>query len=184
MMKSKNAMELITKEMVDPTATGLSRKQLDSGEVFVFGWKPKLEYAWDNGPAIGRYLAELKNGRIMGKRCDKSGRVMIPPRMFCELSWQPSGEWVPLKDTGVVNTFVISHVDWKAGRLDIEGGVRPFTPAVIEIDGASPGMGILHHLDNVDPEKIEIGMKVRAVWKPAEEREGSITDIRYFEPMD
>ena len=184
MMKSKNAMELITKEMVDPTATGLNRKKLDSGEVFVFGWEPKLEYAWDNGPAIGRYLTELKNGRIVGKRCDKCHRVMIPPRMFCELCWVPSGEWVFVKDTGVVNTFVISHVDWKAGRLDIEGGVRPFTPAVIEIDGAAPGMGILHHLDNVDPKKIKIGMKVRAVWKPAEEREGSITDIRYFEPID
>lgn len=184
MMKSKNAMELITKEKVDPTATGLKRKELDSGKVLVFGWTPKLEYAWDNGPAIGRYLAELKNGRIIGKRCNKCHRVMIPPRMFCELCWRPSGDWVFVKDTGVVNTFVISHVDWKAGRLDIEGGVRPFTPAVIEIDGAAPGMGILHLLDDVDPKKIAIGMKVRAVWKPADEREGAITDIRYFKPMD
>jgi uncharacterized OB-fold protein len=75
-------------------------------------------------------------------------------------------------------------VDWKAGRLDIEGGVRPFTPAVIEIDGASKGMGILHHLNEVDPWKIHRGMKVKAVWKPAEERTGAITDILYFKPME
>jgi uncharacterized OB-fold protein len=27
-------------------------------------------------------------------------------------------------------------------------------------------------------------MKVKAVWKPAEEREGSILDVRYFRPFD
>jgi uncharacterized OB-fold protein len=74
-------------------------------------------------------------------------------------------------------------VDWKATRLDIKGGVRPFTPAVIEIDGASKGMGILHILDEVDPLKITRGMKVKAVWKPPEERTGAITDIKYFKPI-
>ena len=44
-------------------------------------------------------------------------------------------------------------------------------------------MGILHLLDDCDPKSISIGMRVRAVWKPPEERTGSITDIRYFTPM-
>jgi uncharacterized OB-fold protein len=177
-------MELITKEKVEGTATPLRRKQLDGGEVLVTHWKPKLEYAWDNGPAIGRYLAELKNGRLIGRECRKCHRVMLPPRMFCELCWRASDEWVFVKDTGTVNTFAISHVDWAAGRLDIAGGQRPYTPAVIEIDGASKGMGILHLLDEVDPEEIKVGMRVQAVWKPAEERTGSITDIRYFKPIE
>ncbi len=176
-------MELITKDKVDRTVTALKRKQLDSGEILVTGWEPKLGYAWDNGPAIGRYLAELKNGRLIARECKKCHRVMLPPRMFCELCWRPSDDWVFVEDTGTVNTFVISHVDWKAGRLDIEGGERPFTPAVIEIDGASKGMGILHHLGDVDPDDIFIGMRVKAVWKPAEERTGSITDILHFAPL-
>jgi hypothetical protein len=58
----------------------------------------------------------------------------------------------------------------------------PQLPAVIEIDGASPGMGIMHMLGEVDPQAVEIGMRVRAVWKPTEERVGSITDIAYFKP--
>jgi len=59
----------------------------------------------------------------------------------------------------------------------------PQLPAVIEIDGASSGMGIMHMLGEVDPQEIEIGMRVQAVWKPAEERVGSITDIAYFKPI-
>jgi uncharacterized OB-fold protein len=172
-----------TKEMIERTAKALKRKQIKSGEVLSTAWAPKLQYSWDNGPAIGRYLAELKNGRIIARTCKKCSRTMIPPRMFCELCWRPTDDWVFVKDTGTVNTFVISHVDWKAGRLDIEGGERPFTPAVIEIDGASEGMGILHLLDDCDPKSISIGMRVRAVWNPPEERTGSITDIRYFTPI-
>ena len=146
-------------------------------------WSPKLEYAWDNGPAIGRFLAELENGKIVGKRCRKCRRITLPPRLFCELCWVPTDEWVVLSDRGEVNTFCRSNVDWKAGRLDIEGGQRPFTPAVIEIEGAGRHNGILHMLEEVEPEKIHIGMKVQAVWKPAEEREGSILDIVYFKPV-
>ena len=173
----------VTREMLDKTVTPLRRKDVVEGHVITQEWKPKLQYCWDDGVAISRYQAELRNGRIVARTCRRCQRVMIPPRMFCELCWRPTDDWVFVKDTGVVNTFVVSHVDWKAGRLDIEGGVRPYTPAVIEIDGASKGMGILHMLDEVDPWSIKIGMKVQAVWKPAEERTGTITDIRYFKPI-
>lgn len=43
-------------------------------------------------------------------------------------------------------------------------------------------IGILHLLEEVDPEDVRIGMPVRAVWKTPAEREGAITDIRYFRP--
>ena len=77
-----------------------------------------------------------------------------------------------------INTFSLSYVNWDASRRD-----TPLMPAVIELDGASEGMGILHMLGNVDPDEVEIGMPVRAVWRPEAEREGSITDIICFEPI-
>lgn len=175
-------MEL-TKEMVEGTVTPLKRKDITGGAVISVDWAPKLEYRWDDGVAISRYLAELKNGRIVGKRCRKCDRTLLPPRTFCELCWRPTDEWTFVEDSGTVMTFCISNVDWKASRLDIEGGQRPFTPAVIEIDGAGRHMGILHLLEEVDPKDIHVGMRVRAVWKPPEEREGAITDIRYFKPI-
>ncbi len=175
-------MEITAKDL-ECTASKIDLGDIKKGKVLSVTWEPKLKYAWDNGPAIGRYLAELKNGKIIAKKCHKCHRILIPPRMFCELCWRPTGEWVYVEDTGIVNTWVVSYVDWKAGRLDIKGGVRPFTPAIIEIDGASKGMGILHLLDEVDPWKISRGMKVKAVWKPPKERIGAITDIKYFKPM-
>jgi uncharacterized OB-fold protein len=59
----------------------------------------------------------------------------------------------------------------------------PQIPAVIDIDGTRPSVGIMHMLGEVKPDEVEIGMKVQAVWKPAGEREGSILDIKYFKPV-
>ncbi|GAH22937.1 unnamed protein product, partial [marine sediment metagenome] len=120
-------------------------------------------------------------GKIIARKCNKCERIMIPPRMFCELCFRATDEWVYVEDTGSINTFSISYVHWDARR--IKEGEKPFIPAVIEIDGASEGMGILHVLGEVDPEDVKSGMRVKAVWKPSEERTGAITDIKYFKPI-
>jgi uncharacterized OB-fold protein len=141
-------------------------------------WDPNAQYAWDAGVAIGRYLAELKNGRLVGVRCHKCRRTVIPPRTFCEWCFRPIDEWVDLPDTGTVNTFSLCYVTWNMQYL-----TEPEIPAVIDIDGTRPSVGIMHMLSEVRPDDVEIGMKVKAVWKPAGEREGSILDIQHFKPL-
>lgn len=157
--------------------TPLSQADFDEGKILTTHWKPKLEYGWDAGVAISRYLTELKNGRLIGIKCNRCRRTVVPPRVVCEWCWEPMAAWVYLEDTGTVNTFSICYIRWDATRAK-----EPQIPAVIEIDGASRGAGILHLLDEVNPDDVTIGMKVQAVWKPAEERSGSITDIKYFRP--
>jgi uncharacterized OB-fold protein len=158
--------------------TPLSSRDIKSGKVITFKWRPNAKYAWTVGIAYGRFLEELKNGRIIGRRCRQCERILVPPRMFCEQCFRSTDEWVYVKDTGRINTFSISYLDADARRIK-----KPILVAVIDIDGASPGIGILHKLGNVDPEKIHIGMRVRAVWKPAKQREGSVTDIKFWEPI-
>jgi hypothetical protein len=160
--------------------TALSEKDIRSGEILVEHDALNCRYAWDTGAAIGRYLRELKQGRIIAKACNSCNRIMLPPRMFCELCFRPSDNWVYVRDTGLVKTFSICRINWDASR--IQPGEEPYLPAVIELDGASPGMGILHMLGEVEPEQAGIGMRVRAQWKPEVERSGSITDIKYFKP--
>jgi uncharacterized OB-fold protein len=163
----------------------LREHALAHGEVLTTSWRVKAEYAWDTGVAVGRFLQGLKEGVILGIRCSGCRRTLIPPRAFCELCFKPLHEWVELNDTGVINTFSISYVNWDASRRE-----TPEIPAVIEIDGASAGMGILHMLGEVDGdlegirERVKIGARVQAVWKPPQEREGSITDIKYFRLME
>ncbi len=159
--------------------TPLSGEDFKKGKVYTTHYVPRLHYAWDTGEAIGHYLAELKNGRLAARRCHRCERTMIPPRMFCEKCFRPTDEWVYVKDTGRVNTYSLCYVSWDVRRLK-----QPEIPAVIEIDGATPGTGIMHILGNVKPKDVHVGMRVRAVWKAPAKRAGSITDIAYFEPMD
>jgi hypothetical protein len=133
------------------------------------------EYAWDAGVGIGRFLDGLEAGELFGRQCRGCDRVLVPPRMFCERCFRPTDAWVPVADTGIVQTFSICYVRWDMEPLD-----RPEIPAVIAIDGSDGGL--LHTLGEVAPEDVAIGMAVEAVWRPEHERVGSILDIAYFRP--
>lgn len=165
--------------MKPPIGTPLKDGDLAGGKVLTSPWRTSPRYGWDRGWAIGKYLEGLKAGKIRGIRCPGCGRTLVPPRAFCELCFRPLDQWVELRDTGTINTFSICYVTWDMKRLE-----TPLIPAVVEIDGATKGMGIMHHLGGIDPKRIRIGMKVRAVWRPEGERTGAITDIRHFQPVE
>ncbi|RLI79821.1 DNA-binding protein [Archaeoglobales archaeon] len=175
-------MSVGKKDITCPTSalgTPLKDEDIKKGRVTYVEDHPDIRYSWTAGQAISRFLNELKRGRIIGVKCNECGRIMVPPRLYCELCYKPINEWVYLKDTGTVQTFSISYIDPDARPLP-----EPIIVAVIAIDGASPNMGIMHILGEVKPEDVYIGMKVKAVWKPENEREGAITDIKYWKPIE
>lgn len=165
--------------------TPLSEKDFDQGRILFRHDELKAEYAWDTGIGIGAYLASLKNGVILGSACYSCNKIVVPPRTVCEWCFKPMDEYVPLKDTGTVNTFSLCYVTWDVQRI-----TEPEIPIVVELDGTSslrsgPIMGgIMHLLGEVEPQRVKIGMRVQAVWKNPDERESAITDILYFRPIN
>ncbi len=158
--------------------TEVTHDDIEANRYLMTHYQAELKYAWTSGVATGRYLRGLKEGEIWGRRCDGCGRVMVPPRMYCEQCFRPTDGWVKLRDTGRVVTYSIAYVNFDASRRQ-----DPIIVAVVEVDGASPMMGILHLLGEVDPEDVKIGMRVQAVWKKAGDRSGAITDIVHFRPL-
>lgn len=158
--------------------TPLSEKDFAEGNILFNYDTLNGKFGWDTGVAIGQYLAGLKKGVIFGAYCAICRKTLVPPRLVCESCFHPITQFVPLKDTGIVNTFSICYVTWDVQRIQV-----PEIPAVIEIDGASPHHGILHKLGDVSPDDVKIGMRVQAVWKPVRQRIGAITDIDYFKPI-
>jgi acetyl-CoA C-acetyltransferase len=137
-----------------------------------------VEYDWDPGEAIGAFLDGLREGRIAATHCSLCDRTLVPPRAFCEQCFRPTDGWVDVEPTGIVETFSICHVTW-----DMQPLAPPEIPAVIRIDGSSDG-GFLHKLAEVRPEDVRIGMEVEAVWRPEQERTGSVLDIAHFRPKE
>ncbi|MGB9714626.1 MAG: Zn-ribbon domain-containing OB-fold protein [Candidatus Bathyarchaeales archaeon] len=157
----------------------IETKDLREGKVLAERFRPKAKYAWAAGIAISRFLDELKNGKIIATTCSKCRRIIVPPRIYCEKCFRPTDGWAYVKDTGVINTFSVSFLAADASRLK-----EPIVVAIINLDGASESMGIVHRIEEYgDWKEIKIGMKVKAVWKPPKERVGAITDIKYFKPV-
>ncbi len=157
----------------------ITAEELREGKYLDIAYKFVPRYSWAAGVAISRFLNELKQGRIIARKCNRCERILVPPRMYCEQCYRPTDKWVYIRDTGTINTYSISHIGTDARRLK-----TPVLVAVVDLEGATTGMGVLHKLGEVEPSKISVGMKVKAVWKPLEEREGAITDIRYFKPVE
>lgn len=159
--------------------TPLSEKDFEDNKILYIHDEMQADFAWDAGIGIGRYLEALKNGFILGSYCQTCRKTVVPPRTVCEWCFRPVEKFVRLQDTGTINTFSLCYVTWDVKRIQ-----EPEIPAVIEIDGASPLHGIMHKLGEVKPEDVHIGMRVKAVWKKPEERQGAITDILYFKPLE
>lgn len=168
----------MSKRIQNYKGEGLKSTDLKEGKVPTEKYRPKAKFAWSAGIAIGKFLEELKKGKIMASQCSKCGRTMVPPRVYCENCFKSTDTWKYVKDTGTINTYSVSYLAADASRLK-----EPILVAIIDLDGASEGMGIIHKLGEVDKKEIKFGMKVKAVWKPKDERIGSITDIKYFKPM-
>ncbi len=182
LMNSEGAMPGTPSNWSTKTKADLPVEPLKKIEdVAHFGYKPDFRYAWDNGVALTTYLDGLKRGKITASRCSKCSRVMIPPRAFCELcNLHPVHDYCEVQDTGTVMTFTRSHVNWDSSMLP-DGQINVF--AVIAIDGAFENMGLCHRIREIDADKVEIGMRVKAVWRKEKDREGTILDIDYFRPL-
>lgn len=155
----------------------ITKEDMINRKIITILYKTEFKYAWTCGVAMSRFLEGLRYGKIMGRTCKKCGRILVPPRMFCEKCFRNTDEWIELKDTGRIITYSVCYVAFDASRLS-----KPMAIGVIEIDGASNGMGLLHIIKKVEPTRIKIGMKVKAKWKNDKFRSGSITDIDYFKP--
>lgn len=128
------------------------------------------------GIAGERFFREIKdNGRFLATVCLDCDITYMPPRLYCEQCFGQLDEWVDVSSLGRVHTFTVVH-----RNLDDELLPEPKTMAFVTLDDTDGGL--MHYLDEVEPEDVYLGMRVEAVLKEEEDRQGSITDIRYFRP--
>ena len=129
------------------------------------------------GIAGERFFREIKdNGKLMATLCTECDMTYVPPRLYCQRCFAELEEWIEVPTTGRVYTFTVIHMD-----LDKNPLPEPKVIAFIRLDGTDGGL--VHFLDEVDPDQVFIGMCVEAVFKEEGERKGSILDIAHFRPV-
>jgi uncharacterized OB-fold protein len=147
----------------------------ESVEPRVYESRIKVPYTWQAGETASRFLLALKDEKkVLGKKCSKCSKVLVPPRKGCPYCFVETGDWVEVSDEGVVETFTVVRRD--TGIVPMK---PPFAYAVIRLDGADTGL--VHLLGEVEPGAVRSGMRVKAVF--AEERTGKMLDVKYFKPV-
>ena len=141
----------------------------------VFRGAIKVPYKHTAGAYVERFITEIgKNNKIYGVKCPKCNKVYVPPKMVCFECFEKMEEWVEIGNEGIVNGFtVVSH------STPIMPLNPPYAFAIISLEGADTDF--VHILKESDPEKLKIGMRVRAVFK--EKPRKRILDIEYFEAI-
>ncbi len=134
----------------------------------------EISYEWSAGVAGSRFFQEIRdNKRIMGTKCPKCGRVLVPPRIFCEECFVDVEEWVEVSSKGELVTFGESYLGTDGSKLK-----EPWIVGIIRLDGADGGL--IHYIGEARPEELKIGMRMEAVFN--EKRNGNILDIKHFRP--
>jgi uncharacterized OB-fold protein len=121
------------------------------------------------------YLRALAEGKIIGARTGKDGKVYFPPHGADPATGRPTTEFVELPDKGTVTTFAIINIPFAGQRIK-----PPYVAAYVLLDGAD--IPFLHLVTEIDASEVRMGMRVEAVWKPREEWGLGIDNIDHFRP--
>jgi uncharacterized OB-fold protein len=133
----------------------------------------EFPYKHSTGPTVGRFLAGLKEQKtIWGQRVSGQG-VVVPPVGYSEVDGSDAGDWVAVRDTGVVTAVATVHHPIE----DLHPSSSPFAFVLVRLDGADTAMAHVVK-DNLD--KLQVGARVQAVWATDDQRTGTIRDIACF----
>ena len=152
-------------------------EKLEGMDVWIYHGQIYIPNTYSAGAVGSRFLIELRdNKRIMGTRCPTCNLVYVPARSVCRDCFGELSEWVEVSQKGTLLTYTVAYQS-----NPIQPVSTPIVYGIVQLDGADTGF--VHMLGEVDPEKLKVGTKVKAVFKPKKERQGSILDIKYFKPL-
>lgn len=128
------------------------------------------------GPAGERFFRAIKDeARILGTRCGRCNLTHVPGKLFCERCFDELTDWIEVGPSGTIEAVTAVHLDLDGTLL-----APPLLMALVRLDGADTVL--YHRLSGVDADDANIGLRVEAAFRPAENRTGSILDISHFRP--
>jgi len=138
-----------------------------------------VTYRYSVGAMAGTFLAALKEKKILATHCRKSGLTYLPPRAYCERSFERCESWVEAAREGTVEvaTIVTKAFD---GSPPV-----PYALAYVRLDGVDTAIGgFVRGISMTDVQlaakQLAIGTRVRTEF--VDTPEGKVTDF-YFTPI-
>ena len=107
-------------------------------------------------PENARFFDAANEGRLLVGKCNACGEYHFYPRVLCPHCFSDRTEWVPAKGSGVIYTYSTMR----------RGVPVPYTIAYVTLD---EGVAMMTNIVDCDTDALNIGDKVRLVFKLAED---------------
>lgn len=126
-----------------------------------------LVYKENLYPTRASFAQGLLDGKFIGQRSPKTGKVSIPSKGYDNVSSLMLGpeDYVELANTGTAVSYTLIKPLQYQGQTKTE----PYISAVIFIDGADQPLA-QQEIHGISAEEFRVGMRLRAIFKPVEER--------------
>ncbi len=114
-------------------------------------------------------------GKLMGAKCRRCGRLLVPPKPMCSACFSTDLEWKELPREGTLQTYTVIHVSPKQFQ-----GLVPYAVGIVKLedDAQLPGM-----IRGVPPDKLKVGMSLTVDFeKTAHPEEWPRWPRYYFKP--
>jgi len=182
MSKAKNKSKIKTKAKSKAPAKTKAKarkaKALDdvpfSNMVIPGEWH--VRYNYSVGKVAGHFFEGLKKRKILASKCSKSGLAYLPPRAYCERSFEACDSWVEAGHEGTIESATIVTAQF-------EGLPKPpYAIAYVRLDGVSTAMVNFVQGENLSDvskamSKMKPGARVKVKFNG--KLEGRITDFHY-----
>jgi hypothetical protein len=158
----------------------MSKPQADNNENVIPGeWH--VRYRYSVGKVAGKFFEGLKQKKILATHCSKCNLSFLPPRAYCERSFDPCESWIEAGLEGVIEAATIVTAEFENLPKP------PYAIAYVRLDGVSTAMiNFVRGLDlsNVEraAQRLTPGTRVQVLFK--EVPEGRITDFHYILPSN
>jgi hypothetical protein len=137
-----------------------------------------ITYTHALGETASYFYAQLRDhAKLFGRRCAKTGKVLVPPRAFSDETLQPTTEWVEVGPGGRIEAFTMVYEQFN--NLP----PPPYAFGYVLLDGADTAIGgYFKGVDLSDPHKAaeQLAIGTRVITRFAEERKGDVLDF-WFE---
>lgn len=147
-----------------------------SSEPLIIPAEWHVRYNYPAGETATRFFAGLRERKILATRCSASGMSYLPPRAYCERSFEPCDDWVEAAHEGVIECATIVSAAFENLPKP------PYAIAYVRLDGVDTALvNFVRGLDLSDvkaaAQRLNPGTRVKVVFDP--EPRGRITDFHY-----
>ncbi len=101
---------------------------------------------------IEQFYKFIAQGKLMAGKCQKCGKINLPPRPLCDKCYNQEFKWVTFPNKGTLLTYSIIHIAPHQFQH-----VAPYAVGIVQLENGAklPGM-----ISSIPHDQLQIGMEL------------------------